>query len=91
LILWLATQRNDLEAAAMSLEPAIATVKAELQASEGCRLARMSGSGATCFGLYEAAEAAQKAAAAIRARHNDWWVRASRLDTQTQRALPRVS
>lgn len=91
LILWLSAQRNDLEAAAISLEPAISTVKAELQASAGCLLARMSGSGATCFGLYETAKSAQAAAADIRKRHADWWVRATVLGTQTQRALPRVS
>ncbi|MGD9295697.1 MAG: 4-(cytidine 5'-diphospho)-2-C-methyl-D-erythritol kinase, partial [Roseobacter sp.] len=91
LILWLATQRNDLETAATSLEPAIAVAKGELLASNGCLLARMSGSGATCFGLYETAEAAQKAAAALSERHEGWWVRATVLGTQTKRALPRVS
>ena len=91
LILWLAAQRNDLEAAAIRVEPAIDIVKTELLASQGCRLARMSGSGATCFGLYETAEAARTAARSIAERYSNWWVRATVLGTQMQRALPRIS
>jgi 4-diphosphocytidyl-2-C-methyl-D-erythritol kinase len=70
---------NDLEAAAVSLAPAIADVLAMLRALPGCRLARMSGSGATSFGLFASARAAAAAAAAIRIRHPSWWVRASLL------------
>ena len=49
----IANGRNDLEAAAISLQPVIADVLAALGKLPGCRLARMSGSGATCFGLFE--------------------------------------
>jgi 4-diphosphocytidyl-2-C-methyl-D-erythritol kinase len=57
----LATRRNDLEAPALGLVPEIREVLATLRDSAGCMLARMSGSGATCFGLY-AVEAAAVAA-----------------------------
>jgi 4-diphosphocytidyl-2-C-methyl-D-erythritol kinase len=74
---WLAGQRNDLEAPARSLCPEVSSVLAALQAEPGIRLARMSGSGPTCFGLAEAAGAAEAAAAAIGARHPGWWVAAA--------------
>ena len=63
---------NDLEPAAIRLCPPIAEVLAALTASPGCHLARMSGSGATCFALYDT-PAAAKAAAATLARPG-WWV-----------------
>jgi 4-diphosphocytidyl-2-C-methyl-D-erythritol kinase len=68
---------NDLEAAAISLCPAVAHVLAGLTATPGCRLARMSGSGATCFGLYVTGAAAAAAAQGLAAAHPDWWVRAT--------------
>lgn len=68
---WLATQRNDLEAPARSLAPVIGDVLAALS---GAALARMSGSGATCFGLFETQADAKKAADEIAAAHADWWV-----------------
>ncbi|MBT1155487.1 4-(cytidine 5'-diphospho)-2-C-methyl-D-erythritol kinase [Aminobacter anthyllidis] len=69
---WLATSRNDLEPAAMSLEPSIAAVQAALRRS-GASFARMSGSGATCFGIFGSAAAAARAAAAISAEHPGWF------------------
>ena len=51
---WLAAQRNDLEAPALALVPEIGEVLAFLRAQRGVRLARMSGSGATCFALFDA-------------------------------------
>lgn len=63
----LARLTNDLEAPAIALCPPIATVLAAIRATPGCLLARMSGSGATCFGLYRDAAAARAAAAALRA------------------------
>ena len=74
LVRWLAAQRNDLEAAARAVAPEIGTALAALAAMPGCGLARMSGSGATCFGLF-ADRAAAGAAAAALARPG-WWVRA---------------
>lgn len=55
LVDWLGHTRNDLEAAARTLCPAIGDVLAFLRAIPGCRMARMSGSGATCFGLFDTA------------------------------------
>jgi len=76
---WLATQRNDLEAPARALCPEIDAVLDRLRATAGCALARMSGSGATCFGLYPDSDMAARAAARIAAERPDWWVQATRL------------
>ena len=71
--------RNDLEPPALALQPIIADVLAALRASAQCRLARMSGSGATCFALYDSGRAATAAARALRGKHPGWWVRATTL------------
>ena len=76
---WAAKRGNDLEAAALRLAPIIADVQAALRAHPGCHLARLSGSGPTCFGLFETTAAAEAAADAITLRHPDWWVRATSL------------
>ncbi len=73
----LAARRNDLAEAAVALVPEIGGVLARLE--EGALLARMSGSGATCFGLYAAREAAEQAAARLRRDRPRWWVAAGRL------------
>ena len=70
---------NDLEPAARRLLPAIDAVLAALADSEGCLLARMSGSGATCFGLYAERTAAEAAQAALSSHRPDWWVAAAPL------------
>lgn len=75
LLTWLAGQRNDMQAAAIAQVPAIADTLGVIDTS-GARLARMSGSGATCFGLYDDAQAAAEAAAQIIATRPTWWVRA---------------
>jgi 4-diphosphocytidyl-2-C-methyl-D-erythritol kinase len=77
LIELLAEDRNDLEAPAIAIAPAIAEVLTRLNSLKGCRLARMSGSGATCFGLFATTRAAAAAARALRAKHPGWWVRAT--------------
>ena len=69
--------RNDLEGPAIELEPAIAEVLAVLGKLPGCRLARMSGSGATCFGLFGSTAAASAAARSLRVGYPAWWVRAT--------------
>jgi len=71
--------RNDLESAAITLAPVIAEVLALLRAQPGCRLARMSGSGATCFGLFVTNGAASTAARKLRAGYPGCWVRATTL------------
>ncbi len=76
---WLATQRNDLEAPALAIAPVIAQVLAALRAQEGTRIARMSGSGATCFGLFDEEAPARAAETAIAAAHPGWWVAAGKL------------
>jgi len=67
------TGRNDLEPPARLMQPVIGAVVEALAAGEGVRLARMSGSGATCFALYETIEARDAADRAIASAHPDWW------------------
>ena len=71
---WLRGQRNDLEAPAQQAQPVIGTVLAALSAAPGALLARMSGSGATCFALHESADSAARAARTLAEQHPDWWV-----------------
>lgn len=71
--------RNDLEASAMAAQPVIADVLRALGSEAGCQLARMSGSGATCFGIFETRAAALKAADSITALQPNWWVQAAQL------------
>lgn len=65
--------RNDLEPPARLLAPMIAHLLATLAEEPGCTLARMSGSGATCFALFETADARSAAAGRIRSAHPGWW------------------
>ncbi len=71
---FLLAQRNDLQVPAIEAAPEIAGVLADLDRTPSCVLARMSGSGATCFGIYPDSGAAQAAAAQITAKHSAWWV-----------------
>lgn len=77
---WLEATRNDLEAPAREIQPAVADALRALKRADA-GFARMSGSGATCFGLYETGNVAKRAAAAIRASHPDWFVAATRTTT----------
>ena len=70
----LAARRNDLTDIAITLTPAIADVLSLLERTQCCLLARMSGSGATCFGLFGSEAEARAAAAALRAKRTSWWV-----------------
>lgn len=74
---WLRACRNDLEAPALDIAPAIADALASL-GEAGARLARMSGSGATCFGLFGSDAEAGRAAAAIGKGRPGWFVVATR-------------
>lgn len=78
---WLEEGRNDLQAPACALEPAIPAVLEALGATPDCLLARMSGSGATCFGLYADESEARHAASLLTEARPDWWVRAAPLLT----------
>jgi 4-diphosphocytidyl-2-C-methyl-D-erythritol kinase len=68
---------NDLEPAAIKLQPVIARVLEALRQADGCDLARMSGSGATCFGLFTSPRAAAAAARHLAAAQPRWWVKAT--------------
>jgi 4-diphosphocytidyl-2-C-methyl-D-erythritol kinase len=72
---FLQSQANDLETPAVSLAPVIAEALAALRALPGCAVARMSGSGATCFALMSSAAAATAAAKTMQGKFPDWWVR----------------
>ena len=71
---WIAAQRNDLQGPAIALQPLIADVLAALQDTQSCLIARMSGSGATCFALFETDDDRKAAAAAIKQANPSWWV-----------------
>ncbi len=71
--------RNDLQRSATRIAPAIGDALEALQRLDGQRLARMSGSGATCFALFDDRHAAARAARALCAAHPAWWVRATYL------------
>lgn len=71
--------RNDLELPARALSPEIGEILAILERGDGVVLARMSGSGATCFALFESLDAREAARGAIAAAHPQWWQLATRL------------
>lgn len=69
------TSRNDLTPAAVKRVPVIAAVLDALKALTGVRFARMSGSGGTCFAVFDTIADAERAAAELASRHPDWWIR----------------
>jgi 4-diphosphocytidyl-2-C-methyl-D-erythritol kinase len=79
LALWLGETRNDLEEPALALVPAIGAIRDRLAAIDGCILARMSGSGATVFGLFGSSARAHQAAHDLRTQYPDFWVAAAPL------------
>jgi 4-diphosphocytidyl-2-C-methyl-D-erythritol kinase len=79
LVSYLDDAANDLEAPACRLAPVIDDVLSALDCEPGCVLAQMSGSGSTCFGLFEQEQLARGAAERIAQDHPDWWVRATRI------------
>ncbi len=74
LLRFLDTTRNDLEAPAVALQPVIAEVLAAMRALPGALLVRMSGSGATCFGIFADDNACIRAAQVVRKAAPDWWI-----------------
>lgn len=90
LIGWLAQQRNDLQAPAQAVQPLITTALAALQALPGARLARMSGSGATCFALFATLPEAEAAHRILSAAHPDWWSACTCLGDQRAAAVPQA-
>lgn len=75
LISVLETTRNDLLGPALKIVPVIENVLLDMSACPGCRLARMSGSGATVFGLFDTMQNAETAAEILSLSHPKWWVR----------------
>jgi 4-diphosphocytidyl-2-C-methyl-D-erythritol kinase len=73
-VAWLDRTVNDLSAPARSITPAVMQAERALVATQDCLLARMSGSGATCFGIYPDEGTARVACLQIRSGHPDWWV-----------------
>lgn len=90
LIAFLSEMRNDLEAPALQVQPAIRDVLAAIGAQAGCALARMSGSGATCFGLFGSEAETARAAEALRRAEPGWWVEDTVLGDLSGRAAARV-
>jgi 4-diphosphocytidyl-2-C-methyl-D-erythritol kinase len=80
LVAYMRARGNDLERPAIALLPAIAEVKVALAAQPGCRLEAMSGSGPTCFGLFDDQASAARAAVALARTHPHWWIVETRLD-----------
>jgi len=76
---WLCNQRNDLEPPAVAMVPEVAAVLDAISTTPHCKVARMSGSGATCFGVFADVNAAQTAAETLKHRHPNWWVVATKL------------
>jgi len=70
---------NDLLVPALALAPEIAQVLSMLETTQGCRTAAMSGSGPTCFALYDTDGDASDAATHLTREHPSWWVAATRL------------
>jgi 4-diphosphocytidyl-2-C-methyl-D-erythritol kinase len=77
LIAYLKSQPNDLETPATALQPLIVAALEALAGQPDCRLSRMSGSGATCFGLFDSDAATAAAAQALASSHPGWWVAAT--------------
>lgn len=76
---WLNEGRNDLEAPAIALEPAVKKVLDALRRLDDCMLSRLSGSGPTCFGIFLSQDAAAEAASEMRRSYPNWWVQATTL------------
>lgn len=76
-VAWLAHEPNDLEPPARALAPVLDEVAAALRATPGVLLVRMSGSGATMFGLYEDCRSAARAAKQVAGTHPAWWVKST--------------
>jgi len=75
----LRTTGNSLQPPALTLLPEVGLVLQALAQTADCRLSRMSGSGATCFGLYDTRASANQAKSALQSRHPDWWIAAGAL------------
>jgi 4-diphosphocytidyl-2-C-methyl-D-erythritol kinase len=84
----LTVRRNDLEPVARGLAPAVGAALDALRATPGCLLARMSGSGASCFALFAEQSDCAAAGGRLAAAHPDWWVAPTRLVADTRTLTP---
>ncbi len=85
---WLADQRNDLLAPATEILPEINKIIKALSRCEGASLARMSGSGATCFGIFRDKDCAWRAADLLARDHPGWWIKSAIIGGQGTSAMP---
>ncbi len=76
---WLTTQRNDLEPPALRIAPCVGEALTALIRQPGALMARMSGSGATCFALFNDDQACAAATVALRSSRSDWWIMPGRI------------
>ena len=83
-IAYLNSTKNDLEASAIGLMPEISKILDVLKQQDKLLLARMSGSGATCYGLFDDLEAAKEAEKKIKAANSDWWVKLTALRSRKE-------
>lgn len=88
---WLAAQRNDLQSVACRLTPEVTEALTALRADPDVRLVRMSGSGATVFGLVEGPEAARAIAERLAQARPDWWIAPAELGDRMGDAAPTVA
>ena len=88
---FLRATHNDLEGPALRQVPLIQVALTQLSAQPGCQLARMSGSGATCFGLFDTGADATRAAAQLAEKNPQWWVKAGQLKPMAYQAAPYMS
>lgn len=79
-VTYMRAHANDLTRPAREVVPAIDDVLGTIEARDGCLIARLSGGGPTCCGIFESAAAAEAAATVVRARHPSWWVAATVLE-----------
>ena len=88
---WLACQRNDLQAPAIGLYPEIGKTLDILEGCEGVLLARMSGSGATCFAIFRDDECSRLAAEKLKRDHPRHWIAGGWLGDKIREAMPKIS
>jgi 4-diphosphocytidyl-2-C-methyl-D-erythritol kinase len=77
LLRFLDASKNDLEEPATRIQPVIGEVLTAISALPGALFARMSGSGATCFGIFPDDESCKRAGETLSAKHADWWIQAT--------------
>jgi 4-diphosphocytidyl-2-C-methyl-D-erythritol kinase len=76
---FLVTRKNDLTAPAITVAPVVADVLSAIAETKDCLLSRLSGSGATCFGIFETAATAEAARQQIKTRYPNWWAVAAKI------------